>query len=106
MKTYKKDSIKAVASERDWDAMLKSAGDRLLVVEFVAVWSQPCRAMAPYMQALSQQPEFRAVSFARVDIEACPSLGLKNNVLNAPTYSFYRRGVLLDSFRCAATKRK
>jgi hypothetical protein len=28
--------------------------------------------MAPYMATLSQQPEYKGVSFVRVDIEACP----------------------------------
>jgi hypothetical protein len=28
--------------------------------------------MAPYLPALSQQPEFKSVTFLRVDIEACP----------------------------------
>jgi hypothetical protein len=75
--------------------------------------------MAPYLTALSQQPEFRGVSFVRVDLEACAvrvvpaaararavsarrslthvraaaqALGAKNAVLSAPTYHFYRKG--------------
>jgi len=47
----------------------------------------------------------RRVDFVRIDIDACPALGLKNNVLNAPTYAFYRRGLLLESFSGAIPQR-
>jgi thiol-disulfide isomerase/thioredoxin len=95
LRAFKKERIAVCSSEDDWETALSTSGDRLLVAEFSAVcrvvalcrfvqsllrrvpqsWSVPCKAMAPYFSALAQQPEYRAVDFLRVDLEACPVRG-------------------------------
>jgi thiol-disulfide isomerase/thioredoxin len=98
MRGFKRDRVHVASSAEDLAAALAAAGQRLVVVEFVTSWSQPCIAMAPYLGSLSQQSEFRAVEFVRVDLEACPGVGLRHNVVSAPTYSFFRESRLLESF--------
>jgi thiol-disulfide isomerase/thioredoxin len=85
MKTYKKERLLSVGTEQELERAFRGAGDRLLVVEYVAAWSQPCRAMAPYVTALSQQAEFRGCEPGSARAGPCLSLALPASTLCALT---------------------
>lgn len=65
----KKGALRTAATPAEWNELLNSVPG-LLVVEFTAPWSAPCKAMAPYLGLLASQPEYSTVVFARVDVRA------------------------------------
>lgn len=91
MPSLRKPVVHALRTPGEWNALLESTPG-LLLVEFTAPWSAPCKAMAPYLPLLAAQPEYAAVVFARVDVDASPELGARLGVQHAPTYHFYRDG--------------
>jgi hypothetical protein len=64
--------VHKIGSREQWDAMLKKAGDkRLVIVQFyqASVWT--CKQMRPYFVRFSVQPKFRKAIFAEVDADMC-----------------------------------
>lgn len=52
--------------------------------------------MQPYMNTLAKSPEYKKISFVRVDMEALPAVAQRCNVKALPTYQLYRSGEKLE----------
>ncbi len=85
----------AVASLSALQALLRSANDRLVVVDVGASWCGPCRMIAPHFEALAAEFGASAV-FCKVDgdqaRDVCSHLGVEG----FPTFVFLRQGVEVD----------
>ena len=72
-------------TEEEYAKVFRKAGDGgLVLVEFVAGWSTSSKSMAPYMTTLAKSPEYKKITFARVDMEALPGVAQKCNVKALP----------------------
>ncbi|GAB0491881.1 hypothetical protein MMPV_003136 [Pyropia vietnamensis] len=70
------------------------AGPTLVVVDFFATWCGPCRAIAPYLENLSKQPDVveAGVRFLKVDVDRLDALAAQCSVSAMPTFHFYMGG--------------
>ncbi len=85
----------AVASLSALQALLRSANDRLVVVDVGASWCGPCRMIAPHFEALASEFGSSAV-FAKVDGDQARDVAAHLRVEGFPTFVFLRQGVELD----------
>jgi thioredoxin len=66
-----------------------------LVVDFWAPWCGPCRAIAPTLEALSQEYAGR-VAIAKVNVDEEPVLAGRYQIRSIPTMLFFKNGRVVD----------
>ena len=63
---------------------------KLVVVEFKAMWCGPCKIIAPAFEKM--QEEFPSVVFTKVDVDTNEETQAECNVQHLPTFQFYKGG--------------
>lgn len=70
-------------------------GDKLLIVDFWAVWCGPCRMLGPVVEKLEQDYAGRAV-VGKVNVDEQPQLAAQFGVMSIPTVIFFKNGKEID----------
>ncbi|KAF5902774.1 thioredoxin, partial [Clarias magur] len=74
----------------EFKATLKSAGNKLVVVDFTATWCGPCQMIGPIFKALSEQSENKDVVFLKVDVDDAAEVAAHCEIQCMPTFHFYK----------------
>ena len=69
--------------------------ERLVVVDFSAVWCGPCKRLLPELEAVAAEYAGKA-TFVKVDIDQSPDLAIKYGVQGVPNMTFLRDGEVVD----------
>ncbi|XP_007947112.1 thioredoxin domain-containing protein 2 [Orycteropus afer afer] len=102
-KPVESDKVKVIQSKEDFEAVLKEAGEKLVVVDFSATWCGPCKIIKPLYYALSYK--YDDVVFLEVDADECEELIKDCGIMCIPTFQFYRKEGKVGEF-CGALKEK
>lgn len=86
-------SVPAVTDDQFEAEVLKSA--QPVLVDFWAVWCQPCRAIAPKVESVSQRLEGRA-RFFKLDVDHNPRTAMRYNVRSIPTLLVFKNGLVVE----------
>ena len=78
-----------LTSENFENEVLKS--EKPVLVDFWAEWCGPCRMMAPVVEELEKEMG-NEVKFAKINIDECPDLAEKYNVMSIPTFKCFKNG--------------
>jgi thioredoxin 1 len=78
----------------DFDTEVLQSGVPVLV-DFWAVWCGPCRAIAPHVDAISQEYAGRA-KVVKVNVDEEPELALRYGIQSIPTLLFFKDGKVQD----------
>uniref|UniRef100_A0A8D3A2K4 Thioredoxin n=1 Tax=Scophthalmus maximus TaxID=52904 RepID=A0A8D3A2K4_SCOMX len=81
---------------------LKDAGDKLVVVDFIASWCSPCKMISRYYKQLSEDAEFCEVVFLKLDIDKVDDVAQSCGISAMPTFQFYKNGNMVDHFTGAS----
>ena len=82
-------------NDREFDTeVLKS--DVPVLVDFYADWCGPCHAIAPAIEALSNEFEGK-VKFVKVDVDANHEVASRYEILSIPTIMLFENGKVEDS---------
>ena len=68
----------------------------LVLVDFYADWCGPCHAIAPTIEALSDEFEGR-VRFVKVDVDANQEVASRYEIMSIPTIMLFENGKVQDS---------
>ncbi len=82
-------SVINLTSENFENEVLKS--EKPVLVDFWAEWCGPCRMMAPVVEELEKEMG-NEVKFAKINIDECPDLAEKYNVMSIPTFKCFKNG--------------
>lgn len=83
-------AVKQVGSVQEYQDIIHA--QKNVVVCFSATWCHICKSIkAPFIQ-LSEQPEFKHITFINVDFDQHKKLSKKHNVVGVPTFILYHNG--------------
>ena len=89
-------------TESSFDAEIAKHKE-VLMVDFWAEWCQPCRAIAPTLEELTQESK-GAVSLAKVNVDDNPQLAARYGIRSIPTILFMKAGEVIDQVIGAVPK--
>ncbi|XP_005996498.1 thioredoxin [Latimeria chalumnae] len=95
--------VRRIDNMEQFDAALKEAGSKLVVVDFFAEWCGPCKMIAPKIEALSKT--YTNVVFLKVDVDEAEDVAQHYEITAMPTFIFFKDGKKLEVF-CGANADK
>lgn len=78
-----------ILDENEFKTLVLESDDNVLV-DFFATWCGPCKMMAPVIDALSE--EATDLKVYKVDVDDCPNVSEKYNVMSIPTLIYFEKG--------------
>ncbi len=81
-------SVVHVTNENFENEILKS--DKPVLVDFHAKWCGPCKMTGPVIDELSGEME--NVKFAKVDVDECPDIAAKYDIMSIPAMFIIKNG--------------
>lgn len=79
-------SVYEIQNIAQWNEIIKTAGDTIIIIDFYAVWCGPCKAVKPKYEMLAETYKDLSVLFLSVDIEKVPQLSDKFEITSMPTF--------------------
>lgn len=81
-------------SVADFEKELENAGDKLVVVDFFAMWCGPCKMIAPVISKLAE--EMDNVIFIKVDVDEAEELAQQQGISAMPTFRLFKNKEKVD----------
>ncbi|KAG9131433.1 hypothetical protein Leryth_021101 [Lithospermum erythrorhizon] len=69
---------------------------KLMVIYFTAIWSAPCKVMAPAVHDLAVH--FPDVEFIQIDVDELMNVAEEFGVRSMPTFVLIKKGTTVDRF--------
>ncbi|CEJ85708.1 hypothetical protein VHEMI03860 [[Torrubiella] hemipterigena] len=83
--------LESVTSYRD-----AVANNKLVVLDFYAMWCGDCRMIDPFYTKYAKEERFQHVYFAKIDTEAVTEAAAEADIRKLPTFQIYKDGVKVD----------
>ena len=82
--------VQIITSTSEFDQVLSSSGDSLIVVDFFATWCGPCKMIALLLDKFSN--EYNQVKFLKIDVDQLGDIAQKYSISSMPTLVFIKNG--------------
>lgn len=86
---------------KEFDKLI--AGNKLVMVDFYAVWCGPCKRMAPFVEAVKEEKK-DVVTVLSIDAEAQPEISNRYRLEGYPTLIFFKKGQVVANIIGYQTK--
>lgn len=85
-----------------WDKEVLQA-DKLVLVDFWAVWCGPCQMVAPVIEELATEYQGK-MKVMKLNTDENPEIAGKYRIMGIPTLMFFKGGKIVDQVVGAASK--
>lgn len=90
-----------IATNTTFDELLQD--EKLVIVDFWAVWCGPCRMIGPILDEISEEMA-EQVTVVKCNVDDCEDIAMRYRIMNIPTLLFFRNGEIVDRHVGAAPK--
>ena len=82
-----------IATNTTFDGLLQD--EKLVIVDFWAVWCGPCRMIGPILEEISEEMADR-VTVVKCNVDDCEDVAMRYRIMNIPTLLFFKNGEMVD----------
>ena len=82
-----------IATNTTFDGLLQD--EKLVIVDFWAVWCGPCRMIGPILEEISEEMADR-VTVVKCNVDDCEDIAMRYRIMNIPTLLFFKNGEMVD----------
>jgi thioredoxin len=82
-------------TDATFDQVIRSAGDKPVLVDCWAAWCGPCKMIAPTIEQLAKESGGRWV-IAKLNVDENPQVSQKYQISSIPTMLIFRNGALVN----------
>ncbi|GLC70021.1 hypothetical protein PLESTF_000914100 [Pleodorina starrii] len=96
-----------VIQAEEYHAFLSEHADKLVTMDFYAVWCGPCKMIAPELDRMAAEADPSKLVFAKLDCGASnesKKLAMSLGIKALPTFHLYKNSKLVDSMTGAKVK--
>lgn len=86
-----------IHNEYDLNKLKEDFPDKIVVIDFWAVWCAPCKLYAPIFEKL-QKEYYRDFIFGKINVDENPMIAQYFRISSIPTTLFIKEGLLLRKF--------
>ena len=86
--------IVTINTEEDLNHLSKEFNDKIIVIDFWAVWCSPCKLYAPIFEKVQQEYSHEVI-FAKINVDENPLIAQRFGISSIPSTSFMKGGQLL-----------
>lgn len=97
-------AIPIEVSDATFAEVLKTAGDKPVLVDCWAAWCGPCRMIGPTIDELARESQGRWV-IAKLNVDANPGTAARFHIDSIPALLLFKRGTLVDKLVGVQPKR-
>ena len=82
-----------IATNATFDELLND--EKLVIVDFWAVWCGPCRMISPILDQISEEMADQ-VTVVKCNVDDCEDIAMRYRIMNIPTLLFFKNGEMVD----------
>ena len=88
-------SVIEIKSDEDFNKILKDYPDKIIIIDFWAVWCGPCMFFAPIFKKLQQEFQ-KDFIFVKVNVDEIPTVAIKYQITGIPTTLFIKNDKVVN----------
>ncbi len=89
-------NVREIKSTVEFDKIVQTAGNKIVIVDLYAVWCAPCRMLAPTLKKIAGAHKGRAIVL-KVNVDKYRSLAARYRVRRIPHVVFLKKGKVVTA---------
>ncbi|KAL4707482.1 hypothetical protein ACJJTC_000234 [Scirpophaga incertulas] len=81
----------------DLKSRLLDAGEKLVIIDFMATWCGPCKMIGPKLEEIAGEMA-DSIIVVKVDVDECEDIAAEYNINSMPTFVFMKGNKKLEEF--------
>ncbi|CAG4960582.1 unnamed protein product [Parnassius apollo] len=86
-----------IKDSEDLKNKLAEAGEKLVVIDFMATWCGPCKMIGPKLDEMANEMA-DSIVVLKVDVDECEDIATEYNINSMPTFVFVKSSKKLEEF--------